>query len=173
MDPNREEYSTPGTPVMDIQRPSSQPPAPQGPTVIQPSNSLNRPATMEYTRPRPDDPNAPSFTPEPSQAFTPPVGGSSVKPKKSKKGLVITLFILLILGLGAAGGAYYYFKVYKKPVPVPAVTTETPAPAQSDSIEATPEGVDKVTDSIDQKLNGVNDTEDFKPNDVSDDGLGL
>lgn len=159
---------------MDIQRPSSSVPprSPQGPTVISPSGSLGRPATMEYTRPRPDDPSAPSFTPEPqpqSGQFAAPA-----KQKKSKKGLIIAVFVILFLGLTAAGAGYYYFTVYNKDKAEPAQST-APAPAETESttIEATPEGVDKATEQIDQQLNGLNDTEDFTTNDVSDDGLGL
>lgn len=156
---------------MDIQQPTAPPPSSpqQQPQVFQPSGSFGRPATMEYTRPRPDEPSSPSFTPTPR-----PAQFEAPKQKKSKKGLVIALFVILFLGLAAGGGAYYYFTMYKKETVVPAQNT-TPAPTETESstVEATPEGVDKATEQIDKQMNSVDDTQDFTTNDVSDDGLGL
>ncbi len=157
---------------MDIQRPSApgtpQPSPVQQPTVVSPSGSLSRPATMEYTRPRPEDPAAPSFTPAPQ-----PEPMTEPKQKKSKKGLVIGLFVTLFVGLAAAG-AGYYFMVYNKSEPAP-VQNETPVATEAEpaKIEATPEGVDAATDEIDKQLNSVDDSQDFTNNDVSDDTLGL
>ncbi len=156
---------------MDVQHPTSAPPSPpQQPTVIQPSGSYGRPATMEYTRPRPDDPSTPNFAPTPQPAqFTAPA-----KQKKSKKGLVLAIFIILFLGLAAGGAGYYYFAVYKEEKVVPVENTPQPATeTEPTTIEATPEGVDKATEQVDQQLNGLDDTADFTANDVSDDGLGL
>lgn len=171
MGPNKQngQFGSSG-PVMDIQRPSGQP------DVIRPSSPLGRPATMEYTRPRPDSPTSParSFSPESpvsddSIASAQPV----VKAKKSKKGLIIGLLLFLVVGGAAASGAYYYFMMRDDAQPQP-VATEPVAPVEeTTTIEATPEGVDKTVQTIDTNLNGLNDTTDFTPNDVSDDALGL
>ncbi len=163
MPPNKE--NNPGSPVMDIQRPNQ-------PTVIKPSGSLNRPATMEYTRPRLDSTQMPSLTPVPAPSEPAPQPIVS-KPKRSKKPLVVLLLVLLLAAGG--GGAYYYFMILNKDV-APAVTQqpEPEAPKEdADAVSATPEGVDEVTRQIDESMNSVNDTEDFKPDDVSDDALGL
>lgn len=166
---------------MDIQSPRvSAPPRPATssapePTIVRPTVS-SRPATMEYTRPRPDDPSAPRFTPDNDQAKVQQMASYSQqnqKPKKSKKGLVIGLILFLLLAGGAAGGAYYYFMVMNKQE---AAVVEEPAPQPApaeEGITATPEGVDKTIQSIDQSLNSVNDDQDYSPNDVSDDSLGL
>lgn len=159
-------------PVMDIQRPTvSAPPQPQpSPNIKAPSGSINRPATMEYTRPRPGDPTAPSFTPTPMQQ---PNLAESPKPKKSKKVLIIVLFVVLFLGLTVAG-AGYYFAVMNKKEPTPAQPVETqPTDTKSDKLEATPEGVDKSVEQIDQSLNSIDDTQDFTSNDISDPSLGM
>lgn len=170
MQPNKDENQF--TPVMDVQRPSSTMPPSRQPTVVSPSGPLGRPATMEYTRPRPDDPSTPSFAPEPQPQST--QFSAPQKQKKSKKGLVIAIFVVLFLGLAAAGAGYYYFALYNKSEPAPAQNAQ-PAPAETEStaIEATPEGVDNATEQIDQQLNSLDDTQDFTNNDVSDDGLGL
>lgn len=151
---------------MDIQRPSQ-------PTVIKPGSSLGRPATMEYTRPRLDnDTQPPSLTPVPAPAEPAPQQPIVSKPKRSKKPLIVLLIILL---LAAGGGAYYYFMVMnKEAAPVVTPQPEPAAPKEdANTVEATPEGVDKVIQQIDESMNSVNDAEDFKPNDVSDDALGL
>lgn len=163
---------------MDIQRPASQPAPsmqrPNAPTVITPND---RPATMEYTRPRPtannEVPNNKfSFSPQPDLSFE-----SQNVPKKSKKSLALTVFVLLFIGLAVGGGAFYYFSVYKNksqpvaPAPQPAATEQPTNEAQA--VEATPEGVDKTTEEIDKQLNTTDDTQDFSADDVSDASLGL
>lgn len=159
---------------MDIQRPNTTPPSPQPldrkPTVFTPNGQQTRPATMEYTRPRPDT-TQPTYSQTPSPEQQAPVS----KPKKSKKGLVFGVFMLLFVGL-IGTGTYYYLAIYKKPAvvaPQPAPETKQPESADSTSVQATPEGVDKTTQDIDQQLNSQNDTQDFAPNDVNDSSLGL
>lgn len=157
---------------MDIQRPTAPMQPPQPARIITPNNTLSRPATMEYTRPRPDDPNAPSFSPQPDSQRQPQ---PAAKPKRSKKPLVIFLVAFIVLGL-AGGGAYYYFAVYKKPAAAPvaqqsAQTTQTTT--SDDTIEATPDGVDKTIQAIDKNMNTLDDTGDFTSNDVSNSNLGL
>lgn len=181
MQPSRDDNQF--SPVMDVQRPvrpQSQAPSPQqfqpqgsavGQQPQQPNTVVSsRPATMEYTRPRPGELSAPSFSPEKqTEQYVAP------KTKKSKKGPVIALFIVLLLALIGGGGGYYYFAVYSDSKVTPTVV-EKPQPveeANTSKIEATPEGVDKATEQIDQTLNSLNDTEDFKPNDLSNDNLGL
>lgn len=177
MQPNKEQNQASG-PVMDIQRPSSQPAPsvqrPSAPTVITPND---RPATMEYTRPRP---TANSETPNNKFAFSPKSDlsfESQNVPKKSKKGLVLAVFVVLFIGLAAGGGAFYYFSIYKNksqpvaPAPQPVATDQSTIEAQA--VEATPEGVDKTTEEIDKQLNTTDDTQDFSADDVSDASLGL
>lgn len=168
MPPNKQE---PG-PVMDIQRPNTLSSAPKDPTVIAPANPLGRPATMEYTRPRSQDPATPNVPSQTEQRINESPFKPAPKPKKSHKGLWISLIILLFVGIGGAG-AYYYFMVMNNedPVPVPAATqTQT---EDVTKIEATPEGVDATTESIDKSLGGLDDTADYNPDQVSDDSLGL
>ena len=166
----------PTTPVMDIQRPTVQaPPQPQPtqqPTVISPSGSVSRPATMEYTRPRTDSTTSPSFAPV-AQPFSEQTANSQ-KIKKSKKGLIIGVFVVLFLGLAIAGGGYYFMVYNKKTEPAPVQNTE-PAPATTEPavVDATPEGVDQTTEQIDQQLNSVDDTQDFTTDDVSDTSLSI
>lgn len=168
MQPNRNQNQP--TPVMDIQRPTQSSPPSQ---VISPT--LDRPATMEYTRPRTNNGNnAPNqyqnFAPQQDMSFAP-----TAVPKKSKKGLIITVAIVLFLIIMGGTGAYYYFAVEGKTP----VAQETLPPAQTETepstktIEATPEGVDLVTAEIDKQLSTTDDTQDFSANDVSDSNLGL
>ncbi len=175
MQPNKNQGQP--TPVMDIQRPSS---SGLQPSKMSPTPINNRPATMEYTRPRTTNGslNTPNqnvnFTPQPDPSFNP-------KPstEKSKAGLVITAVIILFLIVMGGSGAYYYFAVESK-TPVVSETTPKPTEPTADEqesepliIEATPEGVDKVTSDIDKQLNTLDDTQDFSANDVSDASLGL
>ncbi len=172
MQPNRDPSQSNG-PVMDVQRPTVSSPPPSSDGMIRPNaNSLGRPATMEYTRPRPidaADPTGPStsFAPpsEASRAQSPVIG----KPKRSKAPLFIVL-LLIVLAAGAAGA--YYFLVMNK-TETPAVVQPVVVEEKTTTIEATPEGVDTTVESIDKNLNSVDDTQDFTPNDVSDDALGL
>ena len=172
MQPNKEQNNV--TPVMDIQRPTQTPPSPQArPTsVFTPSSQQTRPATMEYTRPRMDTSTAFDQSPQISQQDI-----AMNKPKKSKKGLIISLFVLLFVGLSGAG-AYYYMAVYRKPASQPqpqpvAETQPTETTTDSSTVQATPDGVDQTIEEIDQQLNSQNDTQDFPSNDVSDSNLGL
>lgn len=173
MQPNKEQNNV--TPVMDIQRPSqtSSSSQPRPTTVFTPSSQQTRPATMEYTRPRADTQNSFDQSPQISQQDI-----SVNKPKKSKKGLIIGLFVVLFIGLSGAGAAYYYMAIYKKPAPQAqpqpvAETQPTETTADSTTVQATPDGVDQTVEDIDQQLNSQNDTQDFPSNDVSDSNLGL
>ena len=96
MQPNKEQNNV--TPVMDIQRPTQTPPSPQArPTsVFTPSSQQTRPATMEYTCPRMDTSTVRSISTISQQDI------AMNKPKKSKKGLIISLFVLLFVGLSGA-----------------------------------------------------------------------
>lgn len=158
--------NNPGSPVMDIQRPSQ-------PTVIKPAGPLGRPATREYTRPRSDNPIGDpfSFSDQPQNMSSTPQPVVS-KPKRSKLPLIILVLVLLT---AAGGGAYYYFMIMKKDTaPVANTQPQPTAPAEdTNKIDASPDSIDKVTNEIDENLNSINDTEDFKPDDVSDDALGL
>lgn len=174
MQPNKED-SRPKMPVMDIQRPV--PSTPSEPVIIKPSTSLGRPATMEYTRPRPDSSNTPNFNPKADldrvQQMAQEPTLPDVQKKRSKKPLIITLIIFIILAL-AGGGAYYYFMVMNKEEPTPVVNQPEPAPEPTgNEVTATPDGVDKTIQSIDQGLNSLNDDADYSPNDINDDALGL
>ncbi len=175
MQPNNKEQNN-VAPVMDIQRPTQTSPSPQPrpTTVFTPSSQQTRPATMEYTRPRMDTNTTFDQSPQISQQDI-----NMNKPKKSKKGLIISLFVLLFVGLSGAG-AYYYMAVYKKaasqpqPQPQPVVETQpTETTTDSSTVPATPDGVDQTVEEIDQQLNSQNDTQDFPSNDVSDSNLGL
>lgn len=171
MQPNRQNEQFGGGPAMDIQRPA---PVSQPNDVIRPSaEALGRPATMEYTRPRPtvsgQAPGA-SFSPSPTTDGGPSFTPQSPAKKKSKKGLVIGIVVFLLVIVGA--GAAYYFFMMDTTEPAP-VATEPAVVEESTAVEATPEGVDKTIESIDKQLNSVDDSADFTPNDVSDDALGL
>ncbi len=177
MQPNKERDNP--IPVMDVQRPATRPVAPSPtptlgarPTVFTPSRQQTRPATMEYTRPRSGSTEAP-FSQTPQTGVETP----SLKPKKSKKGLVIGVFALLFVALAGFGG-YYFFVINKKPVKDAIQSTPAPEvkPAEvtdSAKIQATPEGVDKAVQEIDKQLDSQNDAQDFSADDVSDNGLGL
>ncbi|MCA9343013.1 hypothetical protein KC950_03330 [Candidatus Saccharibacteria bacterium] len=178
MQPNRSEDNS--QPVMDVQRPAPSAGG-SGPQVIKPnSKSLNRPATMEYTRPRMDSPpSEPSmgtgsgFSGEdPSNlASSQDSGNKSNKPKKSKK---IFATILIIIGvLGIAGAGVYFYMTYQEETPEPVVEAPVETETEEQAIEATPEGVDATMEKIDNSLGELDDTEDFPPNEVSDDSLGL
>lgn len=165
-------------PVMDVQRPPSAPPpqSVQSNQQQRPNQYIGdistRPATMEYTRPRPDI--AQQFNANPVMQAglqpTPP------EQKKSRKGLVIAIFLSIIL-LTAGGGGYYYFVVVAKNKPVADQSLTQPVAqeekVESDKIEATPAGVDKTIENIEQQLNNLDDAQDFNANDVSDESLGL
>lgn len=175
MQPNKRQGQS--TPVMDIQKPTS---FGSQSSKISPSPINSRPATMEYTRPRnnSDNLNAPNpnvnFAPQPDVSFTP-----ATPPKKSKAGLVITAVIILFLVIMGGSGAYYYFAVESKTPVAQEDTTTKPTETKTEQesgpliIEATPEGVDRVTSDIDKQLNTLDDTQDFSANDVSDASLGL
>ncbi len=182
---NRNNADNQFTPVMDIQRPSSVPPAQPTPrsnpynATQQPTAEINtRPATMEYTRPRPGGPAnnvAAQFNSNPvMQAGMQPAPMS--EQKKSKKGLVIALFLATLFLIVGGGGFYYYVAVAKKsPVAdqqTAPVVDEKPTENTS-KIEATPEGVDKVITDLDQQMNSLDDAQDFNANDVSDDSIGV
>lgn len=178
---NRDDNKRPIGPVMDVQRPSSPPPQqPQtAPRVIQPNQPSSRPATMEYTRPRPAAEPAQTssqFSPDPSRLPEDTLAPDNQKPPKQKKSIkkfvIITLVVVLIAALAGAG-TYYYQQVMNKPEPAQPQPEPQPQPVEDGSVEATPEGVDQTVDAIDQQLNSLNDAEDFTPNDVSDQGLGI
>lgn len=169
-------------PVMDIQRPSStQPSTPPRPVVSQESLStssqLGRPATMEYTRPRPGVPNQPSrFDSSADQAKVQEMAKSTdqPKPKKSKKGLIIGIALFLILALGGGGAAYYFLVLNKdQPAAVEQQPAPTVEPEEDSAIQATPEGVDNATNTIDQSLNSLDDNADFRTDELTDDALGI
>lgn len=167
-------------PVMDIQRPNTtQPPAPARPTVPQESVSassrLGRPATMEYTRPRPGGPTQPSrFDASADQAKVHEMTKDDTPtPKKSKKGLILGVVVFLIVVL-AGGAAAYYFLVMNQDQP--AVVEQQPelAPEEDvNAIDATPEGVDNATNAIDQSLNSLDDNADFRSDELTDSALGI
>lgn len=170
MPPNKQEDTGP---VMDIQKPLTVATPPKDPTVISPSGPLGRPATMEYTRPRPQDPNTPKFTPAPEERMKESPFKAPDKKKKSHKGLWISLIILLVVGVGGAG-AYYYFMVMNNESPATTTTTqqETATQEEASTVQATPEGVDQTTEAIDKSLSGLDDA-DYNQSQVSDDSLGL
>lgn len=166
MEPNKPKGQQP---VMDVQRPA--PPAGDtSPGIIQPSSdSLSRPATMEYTRPRPDG-DGPDFS-GPATNIPPagPSDNSTKKPKKSKKVLVFTLTVLVILAIAGAGA--YFYMAYKQETPAPVAETPVIAPVE-ETVQATPDGVDQTIDKVDQSLNAL-DESTLGENDLSDDSLGL
>lgn len=173
MEPNKP--SSDKQPVMDVQRPSASPS--DSPQVIQPnSGSLGRPATMEYTRPRPENPTADSPSFSTPSTHIPPTEPSKMpekpKPKKSKK---IFAALLIIIGLiGIVGAAVFFYIAYQNEEPVPAAVTEPePEATAEEGAQATPEGVDQTIQEIDQTMNSLDDTTDFSPSDLSDDSLGL
>ncbi len=167
-------------PVMDVQKPA--PPAGgSGPAVIQPNgSSLNRPATMEYTRPRADEDSA--STGMGGSDFSGPVmpgstdsamPGQSKMPQKPKKSKKLFATLLIIIGiLGIAGAGVYFYLAYQEETPEPAPQPVVTEPAEQ-AIEATPEGVDATLDKIDESLQDLDDTADFPSNELSDDSLGL
>lgn len=159
---------------MDVQRPPQQPEVPSRPqpNIVQPSSnpSLSRPATREYTRPRPDG-STPDFSGP--NTHVPPAAPSQKEPKSSKgKKIAIGSLVAIIILLLAGTGAYLYLNMQDEPA-APVATETTPEPAPEEGVQATPAGLDKVIADIDQILNSLDDTADFKPNDLSDDSLGL
>jgi hypothetical protein len=176
MQPNK-----PTGPVMDIQRPAPQPASPPRPPMPaidtmatqQPATQLTRPATREYTRPRPEDPTAPSFTPATDPARMAPAVAEPVKPKKSKKGWLIAVVIFVLIGVIGGAAAYYFLVMNKEEAAVTQQPVQTQSTQEEAKVEATPEGVDTATNAIDKSLNSVNDDADFPSDQLTDTSLGL
>ena len=164
MEPNRQNNDN-KQPVMDVQRPVSNSNGQN--QVIHPNNSsLNKPATMEYTRPRQEGEGS-KFTAQSRVPMDEPDN-----PKKEKKSKKLMATILIAIGvLGVVGAAVFFYIGYQNEEPAPVATPEPVV--QDDGVQATPEGVDQTIAEIDQALNSLDDTADFKPNDLSDDSLGL
>lgn len=154
---------------MDVQRPAPAA-ASEQPSMVQSANnpSLSRPATREYTRPRLDG-STPDFS-GPNK-HVPPAEPVQKKQRSGKKLVIGTLVAVVVLSL-AGVGAYLYLQMQDEPV-APVVTEEVQAPPADAGVQATPGGVDQVIQEVDQILNSLDDTSDFKENDLSDDSLGL
>lgn len=171
------------TPVMDVQFPA-QSRSPQQATINEQRSAAsasiasnghinNRPATMEYTRPRLGA-VSPS-TPLDTAASSMLTESQSTAPKKSKKKLLVGALIVVVVGVLAAAATYYFMVINKKPAPQPVAPAQpaVEAPAEDFKAETTPEGIDKALSHIDKQLNSLNDDKDYSNDDVSDAGLGL
>ena len=172
MQPNNNNGQNP-EPVMDIQRPTSSN-EPKNSLSSSMSDLLNRPATMEYTRPRQDGDANSATTNETARI---PSVQPQVKSKKSHKGLVIGLVLFLLIGASGAGAYYYFVMAKEKPAPVTqtqeSTNEQTPQTENTEKIEATPEGLDSASKAIDDSLNSVDDTKDFNSEDINDKSLGI
>ena len=121
MEPNKQ--SSNSQPVMDVQNPSRGPN--DAPQVIQPNNnSLGRPATMEYTRPRPENPqndNPSSGFSSPTTHVPSPEPSKVPEKPKAKKSKKIVATMLIIIGLlGTIGAAAFFYITYQNEEPTPA-----------------------------------------------------
>lgn len=81
---------------------------------------------------------------------------------------MIILAILVALVLIGLAGYVYYRSQHKADAPVATQTTTT-----EHSGHVMPADITSTTDSIDKSLNTINDSEDFKSDDLSDATLGL
>lgn len=181
MQPNKPSGSS-SQPVMDVQKPAPTVGGSPGPQVINPNNrsSLNRPATMEYTRPRMD---GSSSGPNMGSDFSSGQEESNIsnanmsdgkKPKGSKKSKKLFATLLIIIGvIGIAGAGVYFYLAYQEETPKPVVEAPVETVTEEQAIEATPEGVDATIEKIDKSLSDLDDTNDFPPNELGDDSLGL
>lgn len=157
--PNVDNGPTPSPnpgPVMDIQRPRT------------------NPAPSQIASPL-DNPMAPadsitSVTPDPGQLGNRDPLQQTVKPtpvKQQRTGLIVGIIVGVVIFLLAAGvGGFILYTNSNEPAPA---VTETP----SDDGRVNVDEIDTATDEIDQTLNTLNDSTDVTPNDVTDQTLGL
>lgn len=97
-------------------------------------------------------------------------GNMLVQPPK-KNSHVLAIVVAVMMAVLIICASIVLFVVTKdKPAPAPEpINNETPV----DEGFVTPQTVDDVMATIEQNLNTLNDQEDFTPNDISDETLGL
>lgn len=151
MPPTNNGQQGPTRPVMDVQRaptPPPQPVTPQSPVV----------------------PSQPSLE-------VPPIPQEMLGtvPQAKKKSHLVAIVIAVLIAVLIITGSIFAFVVSRdssEPTPPAAPQVEEQTPAVSEGT-ATPESIDQINKVIDQQLNSVNDQQDFTPNDISDESLGL
>jgi hypothetical protein len=109
----------------------------------------------------------PSKTAEPTPLAIPTA--SAPPAKKKKPALVVVLAVVVTLALAAAA-VLAYMNMNNEPVSAPATDNQT---SESQQQEVTPDEVEKLTEEIDQSLEGLDDAQDFPEEELTDENLEL
>ncbi len=131
---------------------------------MQPNNQLPLHVNPDISGPRP-------MPQSPSSQGIPTILPEMPKPPK-KKGPVIAITIAITLCILIIVGAITVFIIArnktKQPAQKPQVTEVT-----KDSGRVSPDDIDNAKKNIDQSLNNIDDTNDFKTDDLTNTTLGL
>lgn len=163
-DPTKQQPNQAPRPMMDV-APARPQPAPTQPQQ-QPAPDPNAYGAGGFGTPNDGmqvSPEAPAN--EPNQP------GSTPKPPKKKKGIIIAivLAVLVVLALIAAAGYWYIQSNQTDPAPV----TDTSVSTEVDDGRVGVDDVDATVEAIDTNLNSIDDSQDFGQSDLTDNSIGL
>lgn len=138
--------------VMDVQRPVAPPPSGVTPPPAPPQQPM--PPQVPAA---PEVPQTP-LQPEPQ--------------KRSRKGLIIAIIMVVVIALCLIAGAVFMYLRSQNKADEPALQNPTPAQSLDDG-HIDPGDIDATVQKIDGALTNLNDSADFGPNDLNDSTLGL